>query len=165
MVISAPVRARLITAISTALLTGALTAPTAYAETAGQYVRTESGRVRCWVMANDQGHGGGPAVAYEASGPMSPPWNQWENKGFPQAPMSGTADLHWDLVVVNAAGAFHWDDGNIGAAHPTNDVILNYGQTNHIQGWTILPSSDGTRFTNDGTGHGMFVSIENVYSF
>jgi hypothetical protein len=32
-------------------------------------------------------------------------------------------------------------------------------------GWTILPSSDGTRFTNDGTGHGMFVSIENVYSF
>jgi hypothetical protein len=25
----------------------------------GQYVRTESGRVRCLVMANDQGHGGG----------------------------------------------------------------------------------------------------------
>jgi hypothetical protein len=32
-------------------------------------------------------------------------------------------------------------------------------------GWTILPSSDGTRFTNDGTGHGMFVSIENVSPF
>jgi hypothetical protein len=30
---------------------------------------------------------------------------------------------------------------------------------------TIVTGSDGTRFTNDGTGHGMFVSIENVSSF
>jgi hypothetical protein len=52
-----------------------------------------------------------------------------------------------------------------GSADPQNDVILNYGQTYDVQGWTILPSSDGTRFTNDGSGHGMFVSIENVYSF
>ena len=29
----------------------------------------------------------------------------------------------------------------------------------------ILPSIDGTPFTNDGTGHGIFVSIENVYAF
>ncbi len=78
--------------------------------------------------------------------------------------MSGTADLR-DLAVVNAAGAFHWDDANIGAAHPESDVILNYGQTYHMQGWTILPTEDGTRFTNDRTSHGMFVSIENVYSF
>ena len=49
--------------------------------------------------------------------------------------------------------------------HSENDVILNYGQTYHMLRCTILPSSDGTRFTNDGTGHGMFVSIENVYSF
>jgi hypothetical protein len=27
-------------------------------------------------------------------------------------------------------------------------------------GWTILPTSDGTRFANDRTGHGMFVGIE-----
>ena len=46
-----------------------------------------------------------------------------------------------------------------------NDLVLNYGQTYHNRGWTIVPSSDGTRFTNDGTGHGMFVSVENVYSF
>ena len=43
--------------------------------------------------------------------------------------------------------------------------LLNYGQTYHLQGWTILANSDGTRFTNDGTGHGMFVSIENVAPF
>jgi hypothetical protein len=32
------------------------------------------------------------------------------------------------------------------------------------QGWVARPDSDGTRFTKDGTGHGMFVSIENVYA-
>ena len=46
-----------------------------------------------------------------------------------------------------------------------NDVLLNYGQTYHLQSWTIVPTEDGTRFTNDSTGHGMFVSIENVSSF
>ena len=46
-----------------------------------------------------------------------------------------------------------------------NDVVLNYGQTFHLNGWTIIPSEDGTRFTNDGTGHGMVVSINNVSSF
>ncbi len=109
----------------------AVVVPCAAADPAsGQYVRTQSGRVRCLVMAND--HGQGPAVACEASGPMSPPWNQRENKGFPQAPMSGTADLHWDLAVVNAAGTFRWDDGNIGGGGtPQNDTILNYGQSYH----------------------------------
>jgi hypothetical protein len=29
---------------------------------------------------------------------------------------------------------------------------LNYGQTYHLEGWTIHPGEDGTRFTNDGTG-------------
>jgi len=46
-----------------------------------------------------------------------------------------------------------------------NDVVLNYGQTFHLNGWTIIPSEDGTRFTNDGTGHGMVVSTNNVSSF
>lgn len=127
------------------------TAPTAKA--AGQYVRTESGLVRCLIMANDQGHGGGPAVACE-HGP-----------GFPQAPMSPSG-THFDLAVVNGSGAFRWDDGNIGGGgQPQNDTVLNYDQAFHIQGWTIQPSSDGTRFTNDGTSHGMFVSVENVSPF
>ena len=132
----------------------------------GTYVRTQSGRVRCLVMANDEGHGGGPAVVCEASGPMSPPWDQWDNKGFLQAPLAGPGGMHVSDAVVNAAGAFQWLPGaNIGAARPANDVILNYGQSYHIDGWTIIPGPDGTRFTNDGTGHGMFVSIENVYVF
>lgn len=48
---------------------------------------------------------------------------------------------------------------------PQNDLVLNYGQTYHTQGWTIVPNEDGTHFTHDSTGHGMFVSIENVSSF
>jgi hypothetical protein len=104
-------------------------------------------------MTNDQGHGGGPAVACE-HGP-----------GFAQAPASPYSP-HVDLAVIHASGAFNWDDGNIGGGGaPQNDLVLNHGQTYHIQGWTILPSSDGTKFTNDATGHGMFVSIDNVSSF
>ena len=73
---------------------------------------------------------------------------------------------HLDLALVHASGAFNWMDGNIGGGGTRqNDLVLNYGQAYHLQGWTIVPSSDGTRFTNDGTGHGMFVSIDNVSSF
>jgi hypothetical protein len=34
-----------------------------------------------------------------------------------------------------------------------------------IQVNILTPGYDGTRFTDDTTGHGMFVSVENVYSF
>jgi lysophospholipase L1-like esterase len=104
-------------------------------------------------MSDDQSHGAGPAVACE-HGP-----------GFPQAPM-GQAGLHFDIAVVQASGNFGWEDGNIGGGGtPQNDLVLSYGQTFHIQGWTVVPNTDGTRFTNDGTGHGMFVSIDNVSPF
>jgi hypothetical protein len=76
--------------------------------------------------------------------------------------------MHSDLAEVTASGAFDWKDGNIGGVGSDwaqTDTTLDYGQTYHISGWTVLPSSDGTRFTNDGTGHGMFVSVENVSSF
>ena len=64
---------------------------------------------------------------------------------------------------MNARGV----EGNIPGSPEVmaNDVVLNYGQTFHLNGWTIIPSEDGTRFTNDGTGHGMVVSINNVSSF
>lgn len=118
------------------------------------YVRTQSGKMRCLVMANDEGHGGGPGVACEY-GP-----------GFPQAPLSTSGLANMNLAVVHASGKFNWDDGNIGGGgQPQNDVVLDYDQTYHLHGWTIDPSSDGTRFTNDGTGHGMFVSIDDVSAF
>jgi hypothetical protein len=40
------------------------------------------------------------------------------------------------------------------------------GQTYHIQGWTVVAGGDGIRFTNDGTGHGMFIGSDtNVNPF
>lgn len=127
---------------------------------AASYVRTESGRVRCIVQPD--------RVACEASGPGS--------TGFPQAPIampeSGCTyspcpgGIHFDIAEVTASGGLTWKDGNIGGGGtPQNDLVLNYGQTYQISGWTVLPNSDGTRFTNDGTGHGVFVSIENVAPF
>jgi hypothetical protein len=123
-----------------------------------QGVRTESGRVRCYVTANDAGHGGGPLVVCQ----------QDDARPFPQAPISPQYNEQMNHAVVRGTGAFNWDIGNIPGspqAEAKDIVLKNYGQTYHINGWTIFPSSDGTRFVNDRTGHGMFVSIENVYSF
>jgi hypothetical protein len=124
-----------------ALISGGL--PIAYADS--ELVRTESGKVRCDVQSDRVGCQYLP--------------------GFPQAPICDTGDYHCDIAQVKSSGGFSWIDGNIPGAHPENDVVLNYGQTYHLQGWTINPGEDGTRFTNDATGHGMFVSIENVSSF
>jgi hypothetical protein len=65
-------------------------------------------------------------------------------------------------AVTTGDGSFHWMEGDLGDA-PTTDMV--YGQTYHRGVWIIYHDFDGTRFTNDRTGHGMFVSIENVYSF
>jgi LppP/LprE lipoprotein len=123
-----------------------------------QYVRTQSGRVRCVLTSADPQSANGSVIC-EAAGPVQ------NNKGFLQAPMSTLPGVHYHNATVTAAGDFKWGDGNIGGSHPEDDVVLAYGQNFRIQGWTVQPTSDGTRFTNDRTGHGMFVSIENVNSF
>jgi hypothetical protein len=51
--------------------------------------------------------------------------------------------------------------GNLGAI-PT--VTIDY-KTYAAQGWTITANAEGTRFTNDQTKHGMFVSVEKVNTF
>ena len=43
-------------------------------------------------------------------------------------------------------------------------VTLGY-RTYSAVGWTIDASDDGTRFTNDGTGHGMVIAVEGVQAF
>ena len=51
--------------------------------------------------------------------------------------------------------------GNLGAIPA---VTLDY-RTYSALGWTIEATRDGTRFTNDRTGHGMFVAVEGVETF
>ncbi len=73
---------------------------------------------------------------------------------------------HVSTKLPGTAGAFPWADGNIGSnGRSQNDLVLSYGQPYHIEGWTIDPEENGTRFTNEATGHGMLVSIDNVEHF
>ena len=64
-------------------------------------------------------------------------------------------------VNITASGDVQWVLGNLGDI-PT--VTIDY-KTYDAAGWTIAASESGTRFTNEHTGHGMFVSIEKVDTF
>lgn len=68
---------------------------------------------------------------------------------------------HANGVNITASGSVQWVLGNIGDFSP---VTIDY-HTYYAEGWTIAASEDGTRFTNDHTGHGMFVSIEKVDTY
>ncbi len=64
-------------------------------------------------------------------------------------------------VKVTAGGDLSWVLGNLGDIPVTT---LDYG-TYSAAGWTIAADDSGTRFTNDSTGHGMFVATGGVESF
>jgi hypothetical protein len=61
-------------------------------------------------------------------------------------------------VETTADGKTRWLVGNLGDP-PV--VTLDY-RTYSAQGWTIVASESGTRFTNDRTYHGMVVTLEKV---
>lgn len=64
-------------------------------------------------------------------------------------------------VRLSAGGELSWVLGNLGAIPA---VTLDY-RTYSAVGWTIVADENGTRFTNDGTGRGMVISVEGVESF
>ncbi|MEO3760997.1 hypothetical protein ABGB19_22275 [Mycobacterium sp. B14F4] len=110
-----------------------------------QYVRTESGQVRCVISAEE-------AVCERASA-----------DGFPGAP-AGADGTPSNLAIVHAEGDFNWNVGNIGDGG-SSEVVLTYRTPFSFHGWTVVSTFDGTRLTNDGTGHGMFVSVDGVSSY
>ncbi|WP_126298320.1 hypothetical protein [Mycolicibacterium phlei] len=118
-------------------------------------VRTQSGKMRCIVSANDVSHGGGPLVACRARFTNAPIWPQ------------STLNERMNIAVVRGNGAFKWEIGDIPGTTEVmaQDIVMTYGKTYRLNGWTIEPAFDGTRFTYDRTGHGMFASIDRVYSF
>lgn len=101
------------------------------------YIETKSGKTRCQI---DSG-----SVGCEAQFLNSPTVD-----GGPANGVSITAD-----------GQQTWVLGNLGDI-PT--VTIDY-KTYRALGWTIDATESGTRFTNDATGHGMFVAIEKVDVF
>jgi hypothetical protein len=101
------------------------------------YIETRSGKTRCQISQK--------AVGCEAQF-ANPPVKD----GIPANGVNVTSD-----------GNLRWLVGNLGDI-PT--VPLDY-RTYEAAGWTIVADESGTRFTNDRTGHGMFVSIEKVEPF
>ena len=101
------------------------------------YVETKSGKTRCELNSE--------SVGCESQFENSPVVNG--------EPANG--------VSVTAGGTVRWVVGNLGDI-PT--VTLDYG-TYSAAGWTIAADANGTRFTNDATGHGMVVAVEGVQAF
>jgi len=134
-------------------------APTASADAAHQQVRTQSGKLRCDVWTNYSGVSGPnatiPAGPIAMCGPYLLPGVFPNTPGWPG----------WvGVAVVDSAGNFSIQ--NIELDSPiANDFVMSYGQTYQFNGWTIAAGRDGTRFTNDRTGHGMFVNYETAYGF
>jgi hypothetical protein len=101
------------------------------------YIETKSGQTRCQISAD--------SVGCESN--------------FTNAPVVDGEPANG--VEVTAGGSLRWITGNLGAIPTTTIDYATY----HAVGWTIEASDKGTRFTNDGTGHGMFVSTDEVDVF
>src|ERR1700733_2170799 len=101
------------------------------------FIETKSGQTRCQIDAD--------SVGCEAQFTNSPVEEGERANG----------------VHITATGSVQWVVGNLGDI-PT--VTIDY-RTYDAEGWTIAASESGTRFINKGTGHGMFVSVENVETF
>jgi hypothetical protein len=101
------------------------------------FIETKSGKTRCQLNTAE--------VGCEAQ--------------FTNAPvMDGTRA---NGVRVTTNGELSWLVGNLGDI-PV--VTLDY-KTYSAVGWIIEASEEGTRFTNDGTGHGMVIAVEGVQAF
>jgi hypothetical protein len=101
------------------------------------FIETKSGKTRCQLNTDE--------VGCEAQ--------------FTNAPvLDGTPA---NGVRVTSTGELSWLVGNLGDIPA---VTLDY-QTYSAVGWTIEASEDGTRFTNNGTGHGMVIAVEGVQAF
>jgi len=101
------------------------------------YIETKSGKTRCQISADTVGC----------------------ESGFSNAPVVDGQPATG--VEVSASGSHRWVLGNLGAMPTT---AIDYATYSAV-GWTIVSDSTGTTFTNDASGHGMFVSTERVDFF
>jgi hypothetical protein len=101
------------------------------------FIETKSGKTRCQISRDE--------VGCESEFD-----NSIEVNGMPANGVSVTAD-----------GSMRWVAGNLGNIPA---VTLDY-QTYGALGWTIAADADGTRFTNDGTCHGIFINTSGVEVF
>jgi hypothetical protein len=102
------------------------------------YVVTKSGKTQCQVSEE--------SVICEAAFTKSPEINGKRAN---------------EVKVVAAGGDPQWSSVN---AAKQDNVTMDY-KTYQAQGWTIAATVDGTRFTNQKSKHGVFVSIDSVQGF
>jgi hypothetical protein len=101
------------------------------------FIETKSGKTRCQLSSQE--------VDCESAFTNSPVIN-----GIPA-----------NGVRLSVNGELTWLVGNLGDI-PV--VTLDY-RTYSAVGWTIDAGEDGTRFTNNQTGHGMTVAVDGVQAF
>jgi hypothetical protein len=101
------------------------------------FIETKSGKTRCQLNEEE--------VGCEAQFTNSPVLDGGRANG----------------VRLTSQGQITWLVGNLGDI-PV--VTLDYRMYSAV-GWTINADEDGTRFTNDRTGHGMTVSVDSVQAF
>jgi hypothetical protein len=101
------------------------------------FIQTKSGQTRCQLNQRE--------VDCEAQ--------------FTNTPIQN--GMHANGVRVTAEGSMQFLVGNLGDI-PAQTIDY---RTYSAVGWTIEATKDGTRFTNQATKHGMFVSIERVQAF
>lgn len=70
--------------------------------------------------------------------------------------------LPYHCASVTALGDLHWFKADLGELK--DRITLEYG-TYRAQGWTNAATTTGTTFTNDRSGHGMFVRAEELEAF
>ena len=114
-----------------------------------QFVTTESGAAKCVITSDSVLCTGNFAKQPIGCG---------ETQYCHQDDSAHASHTVW--VEADAEG-LQWNDSNF-QSHGYTERVLTYGQVVDLEGWTVEPSSDGTRFTNDRTGRGMFVSREGV---
>lgn len=101
------------------------------------FIVTKSGKTRCQVSAEQ--------VGCESDFANAPQINGESANG----------------VQVTSAGELRWIVGNLGDIPTVSLDDRSYSAL----GWTIAPSAGGTRFTNQTSGHGMYISAAEVKAF
>ncbi|WP_229481260.1 hypothetical protein [Mycolicibacterium mageritense] len=101
------------------------------------YIRTESGRTLCGIE--------GDVVNCTVQ--------------FVNPPVASSGDIA-NSVTLNQNGSFTYLAADLGAIDPPHTV--HYGQTYITNGWAVEAFEDGTRFTNNRTNEGFWVSVTDV---
>lgn len=140
-------RALIGAAIAGVILGGALTAPGIAAAdeilptgpNGVTYVRTESGRTLCGIQ--------GDTVNCTTQ--------------FVNPPVAATGDIA-NSVSLNQNGTFTYLAADLGAIDAPHTI--RYDQTYIANGWAVEAFNDGTRFTNNRSNEGFWVSVNEVNS-